>query len=476
MTTPTIDSLDLPARVRRILTGPPGPDKRSGQSNRSAERIYRMAARIRQAAPHDAPLCLGCASREVIAAALLASLAGAPPLLLPPDFGLPVLADLHRTTGFKALVTTDRDAARPPSVRVIDPSAPGSAPSLSAGVEARGRDEIWAYLFTGGSTGSPQCWSKTVGNLLGEAAFQAARLALTPADVVLATVPGHHIYGLLFTVLAPWLAGARVVSATPSFPAEIAAALAAEKATVLVSVPAHYRLLAGHLDRKTTLRLALSSAGPLPEKDGAAFTRATGVELEEVYGSTETGGIATRRRARGEGALTPFAGMGWQIEDGHLKVRSPFLSPELPRDARGYFRTADQAAAEDPDAFVVLGRSDGVVKIGGRRVDLEAVRRQILAIEGVGDAFVFVRPAPGGRQNDLLALVQGPLEPVRIRARLQADSAPWSVPRTIRTTDRIPMAATGKVDRRAIEALFEEARSDPEAGAAEKRPAFEEER
>ena len=123
---------------------------------------------------------------------------------------------------------------------------------------------------------------------------------------------------------------------------------------------------------------------------------------------------------------------------------------------------------------MVLGRSDGVVKIGGRRVDLAAVRRQILAIEGVGDAFVFVRPAAGGRQNDLLALVQGSLEASRIRARLQADSAPWSVPRTIRTTDRIPMAATGKYDRLEIEALFE-ARTDPEAGAAEKRPAKEEE-
>jgi acyl-coenzyme A synthetase/AMP-(fatty) acid ligase len=293
-----------------------------------------------------------------------------------------------------------------------------------------------------------------VANLLGEAVFQARRISLAPADLILSTVPAHHIYGLLFTVLAPLAAGARVVGGSPVFPAEIAAALDETGATVLVSVPAHYRLLADRLSRGTMLRLALSSAAPLPAADAEAFFLATGVPLEEIYGSTETGGIATRCRARGETALTPLTGLDWRIRDGHLRVRSAFLSPELPRDREGFFHTADRVAAVDAGGFVIRGRSDGIVKIAGRRVDLESVRRRILAIRGVREAVVFARPSEGGRQTEILALVQTSLAAAVIRARLQAELPAWAVPRTIRVTDRIPLAATGKFDRQAVAALF----------------------
>ncbi len=465
MSHPTIDASFVAAAARRILTGPPKGNKRFDPQDPSAARIYAMAARIRQAARGEAPLCLGCPSREVTAAALLAGLAGGPPLVLPPDFSPSLLETLHRMTGFQALVTDGKPPADPPCP-VLNPAAGPDPAPLPADGPMRGAGEIWAWLFTGGSTGTPRLWSKTVGNLLGEAAFQAGRLGLGPADTILTTVPGYHIYGLLFTVLAPLIAGARVVSATPAFPAEIATALSAEKATVLVSVPAHYRLLAGHLGRTASLRLALSSAGPLPPEDGAAFSRATGVVVEEVYGSTETGGIATRRRASGERALTPFAVLDWAVEQERLKVRSPFLSPELPRDGEGYFHTADRVAPDGPNGFTVLGRTDGVVKVGGRRVELEAVRGQLLALAGVEDAFVFARPAAGGRQNDLLALVQTELEPAAIRARLQAGAPAWALPRTIRSIAAIPLTAAGKYDRQAIEALFASAAGPQPAGGA----------
>ena len=449
MTFCRIPQVDLADRIRNLLSGPPASDKAA-----RIQRIYSMAARILSAAAGPAPLCLGCAAYEITAAALLAGLAGAPPLILPPEFSPPVLDAIHRATGFQAIIA-DPETIRQAPWPGIDPTLPLPVPPLQAydGIKAPG--DLWVYLYTGGSTGTPRLWSKTVANLLGEAAFQAARLALTPADVVLATVPAHHIYGLLFTVLAPLIAGAGVAPVTPVFPAEIAAALADATATILVSVPAHYRALLGHLSRGTALRLALSSAAPLPAEDAQAFFRTTGVPLEEVYGSTETGGIATRCRARGEVGLTPFAGLDWKIANGHLSVRSSFLSPELPRDAEGFFQTADRVSVHGKGGFVVEGRSDGVVKVGGRRVELETVRRCILAIRGVSDAFVFARPAPGGRQNEILALVQTGIEAAGIRSLLQAELPAWALPRVIRITDQIPLAATGKYDRQTIEVLFD---------------------
>ena len=104
--------------------------------------------------------------------------------------------------------------------------------------------------------------------------------------------------------------------------------------------------------------------------------------------------------------------------------------------------------------LVKLGVIEGVkVSVGVR----EAV------CEGVSEAVVFGRPVRASRHHEILALVQTSLEAAVIRREIQADLSPWALPRVIRVTDRIPMAATGKYDRRAIAAFFASGKKDPQS-------------
>ena len=201
--------------------------------------------------------------------------------------------------------------------------------------------------------------------------------------------------------------------------------------------------------------MAFSSAGPLAEVDGMAFSSATGVDLVEVYGSTETGGIATRCRSKGEEGFTPYSCIQWRMTGDGLDVRSAFLSAELPVRSSGWFTVADSVKAHGSEGFVVTGRADHIVKVGGNRVDLEKIRQVIVGIDGVDEALVLANPVNTGRDREVEALVVGSVSPAAVKAVLNRVLQPHEKPRQIRMVDHIPVAATGKIDRRAIQKLTE---------------------
>ena len=151
--------------------------------------------------------------------------------------------------------------------------------------------------------------------------------------------------------------------------------------------------------RRFSLRLAFSSAAPLDGEDAAFFREQTGLAINEIYGSTETGGMAIRSYGENHGSWEPFACIDWKILSDHLCVRSAFISPDLPRDAEGFFMTADRAAEAGEARFMLRGRADHVVKIAGKRVDLEEIREKIRRIPGVTDAYVTAVPLKRARQD-----------------------------------------------------------------------------
>lgn len=419
--------------------------------------IHAQALKIKSAlARHgsdNTPVCLGTEDRAEVAAALLAALAGGPALVLPYAFSKQALAETRQALAYHQALTTHSQPL-PSGVAPLDLHQLPGADADPKNSKTRGPDDEWVYLFTGGSTGKPKTWTKTVRNLLSEAHHLVETFHITCDDIILATVPPHHIYGLLYSVLIPLVCGAQVVAATPTFPNEIAQALEQSQATVLISIPPHYRALKSHLLSRHHLRTAFSSAGALAPEDDLAFHQATGVTISEVYGSTETGGIAVRQRSRGQSALTPFDCVDWKVKDELLWVRSSFLSPELTTDEAGYFQTADRAALDQGQGFNLLGRSDGIVKVAGKRVDLAAVVQALKQIPDVRDAYVFSRAVDKGRENEILALVEGDLEIEKLRAALQPKLEPYAQPRQISVVDRIPVSKVGKYNRAEIEKHF----------------------
>ncbi len=445
---------DITELIHRLLSGPANPDKEFVSPGRTYGECYSHAAgfvdRFSTLESDGEPVCICTEDRGIIASAMLASLAGGPVCILPYSMSPQVLLEMRDIMGFRYAIV-DRPFELPDGVVGILPES-GQWPPATRPKKA---DSVFMQLFTGGSTGTPKVWSKTAINLFAEAAYQADKYIFTGSDLVAATVPPYHIYGLLYTVMAPFLASAAVLPGTYVFPGEITAILKGKPVTILVSVPVHYRLLKGTELRAPKLRLAFSSAGPLDREDAAAFFRLTGVGPEEIYGSTETGGIACKSSATGRDELEPFECLEWKISHDRLCVKSPFVSPDLPVDSRGFFTTGDRASAAGEGHFTLLGRADGVVKVGGKRVDLNDVQDRIKRIPGVRDAFAISMSGRKGRGTDIAAVIETDLDENEVRAILSETLEQYAVPRRIRTVSKMPSTSTGKYDREATMKYFE---------------------
>jgi len=449
----------LTERMTALLRAPAWPQN-PFCDDRTYQDIYNLAnglwAALMDRADPTQPVCLYTDDTALTAAAMLTAAAeGAPPILLPYALNPAVLQEIHASTGACRVVSDQPLDLPSPMI----PVAFSPRPYPSAGLSAASIDKVIIHLFTGGSTGKPQVWPKTVDNLFGEACFMMEKFNFAPKDCFVTTTVPYHIYGLLFAVLVPLVASARVTGGPSIYPQDITDAIVRHKTTVFAGVPSHYRVLRDVTFQADHLRLAISSAGRLEPEDGTAFFRQTGVGVTEVYGSTETGGVATRNRANDETTLTPLASVAIRIAGERLWVRSPYLSPSLATDADGFFLTGDRVQGDADHGFMLMGRADGIVKVGGKRVDLEGVQSCLQDLPEIADALVLALATERTRENEIVAVVEalskGNVDVVAIRQALADKVEPYALPRRIVTVDKIPMSAAGKYDRQAAAELFE---------------------
>jgi acyl-coenzyme A synthetase/AMP-(fatty) acid ligase len=445
---------NLPIASGRLWSEPPSSSHEFVRAGVTYADVYSLAARLANGlAEHDAPVCLVSESRAFIGAAVLAAVWSGRSLLLPHAASARALEPIALGTNTTASMT-DSDVELPANWRRVRPRGAGGA--LPA-PEIRCRlDEPFLYLFTGGTTGQPKIWPKTPLNLLGEAQFLAHRFGVTAADVIVSAVPPYHIYGLLFSVLLPLVTGAGVLYGDRAFPQEIVRGVEQEGATVLIAAPIHYKALAQSSPAAHTCRLAFSSAGALEQPAAAAFHRNFGSPVNEVYGSTETGGVAMRQRRDDAPAWQPFPFVEWKITDSRLCLKSPLASPGLPTDDAGFVLTGDRARAGEGGSFEILGRIDDVVKVSGKRVDLQEVLERLRGLPTVRDAHVASLPA-ATRETMVVALVVTSDDEAALLQRCREVLEPAAVPRRVIRVAEIPRLPNGKIDRDAVQRLLGEA-------------------
>ncbi len=453
------ESIALRECCRRILIPPRDRARTFIVKGCTYESVYRLAAGIYRlklsAEKSDGAICLCTDDKTLLAAALVAALAGGLPVVLPYAFSWQAVKEVMNIMPLSFILTDDSGPGIgdfPPGPEVVAPSRlHHDAEIPDATVDL---DKPFLLLFTGGSTGKPKIWSKTPRNVFAEALYFSERFGITSDDVFLSTAPPRHIYGLLHSVLIPFISSARVLDGVYTYPREILHVAQEYGASVLVSVPAHYRVLKIDDLQRYDLKLAFSSAGALDKEDAAYFHQKTGLDITEIYGSTETGGVATRRPVT-EGASWRLLDLvDCKIVEERLHVRSAFISPTLPCDQDGFFATADRADPDGKQSFILRGRADDIVKVGGKRVDMAAVQAKLKQIPGVHDAVVISLPTEQGRQNELAALVVTQRDILQVRKDLAEVSEPYAVPRRMVVVQEIPVTATGKYDREGIEGVL----------------------
>jgi acyl-coenzyme A synthetase/AMP-(fatty) acid ligase/3-hydroxymyristoyl/3-hydroxydecanoyl-(acyl carrier protein) dehydratase len=308
-----------------------------------------------------------------------------------------------------------------------------------------------------------------------------------------ASASHQHLYGMLFGVLWPLCSG-RVFQAEHFLHAgELVPRLAAAERCVLASVPTHLKRLVLHA-QSPQLRdrccAVFSSGGPLPEQTAHRIAELVVDAPIEVYGSTETGGIAWRCQTpvakRMDGSMesarlwTPFPSVevGEDPESGTLWVRSPFVSLGSPsRASSPSFRTSDRVEMREAGRFELLGRADRVVKIGELRLDLARMESQLRGEEWVQDVALTTLHRDGdeaeGDRADVQERVAAVVVPSekgwaliresgrralsgQLRKRLADAWDPVLHPRYWRFALELPESSLGKVTQPLLRAVFRE--------------------
>lgn len=415
--------------------------------------IFELAAGLKKTLTRrgtEKSVCLCTENKAVIAASVLASLSGACKLILPHSFSSHALVEMYDAVGFDSAIADHPEEMH--GVEIITPSK-GNPGDLNP-ENMRNPDEPFLRLFTGGSTGKPKVWSKSPRNLLSEAIYLRDKFGLSAKDLFISTVPPYHIYGLLFSILTPFLAHARVLPEIYTFPQEIISIINRHKATVLVSVPIHYRSLKVDNLSVPSIKIAFSSSGVLNRSDATYFLKKTGLGITEIYGSTETGGIASRSVSENTETWKPADVVSWRLSGKRLAVRSDFVSSEMEKDAEGFCITGDEVQPDKQDRFLLLGRADGIVKVAGKRVDLLEVQNKIQMLPTVRDAVVIALPSDKGRENIIAALVACDQTEIQLKKMMLEKLEPFAMPRRVKIVSSITRTATGKIDFRRIERIF----------------------
>lgn len=315
-------------------------------------------------------------------------------------------------------------------------------------------DLIAAQVLTSGSTGAPVPHAKPWGLLVEGARGETARLAesmgrASLAGVALvATVPAQHMYGFESTILTALFGGVAFDPGRPLYPADIAEALARlPRPRMLVTTPFHLKMLLDSNVALARLDLILCATAPLSPHLAARAEAALAAPLVEIYGCTEAGQVATRRTVSGAEWRT-YGDLRLEGDGDHTTVEGGHVSEPT--------RLADVLEVIDAQHFRLLGRTNDLVNIAGKRSSLGHLNFHLNAIDGVIDG-VFWMPPERDREPKvvrLVAVVVAPgvsTEAILAALRLRVDAA--FLPRRIVHLASLPRDATGKLPADRLAAL-----------------------
>jgi 4-coumarate--CoA ligase (photoactive yellow protein activation family) len=323
-------------------------------------------------------------------------------------------------------------------------------------------------LFTSGSSGTPKPVQKTLAQFNAEVHTleQQWGEALGQATI-LASVPHHHIYGILFRVFWPLAAGRAFDRNVSADPQAIQARIKQGGATVVVSTPAQlsrWPELPGFAALAPAPLAFFSSGGPLAAETASQYAASFGSAPIEVYGSTETGGIAWRRQNESDAWRAMPGILVQRADDGALSVRSPHLGHD------DWHRTDDEAAFDSDGRFRLLGRLDRVIKLDGKRLSLAELETRLAQHPFVAQVAVTrLAGASRERAGAVVVLTEAGNEALRangrvplvktLRRHLAAYFDLVLLPRHWRFRLALPFDARGKLPAAALAASFE-ARAD----------------
>jgi acyl-coenzyme A synthetase/AMP-(fatty) acid ligase len=324
--------------------------------------------------------------------------------------------------------------------------------------------------FTSGTTGEPKGIVHGQRYLPGQRLQAAHWLDARPGDLVWCTAASGWSKSARNVFIAPWIRGATALLHDARFdPAQRLQILAEEKVNVLCMAPTEYRVIAKRtqIEPLPGLRGLVAAGEALNPEVLRAFHDATGVDIRDGYGQTETGQLTAMpfgQPARPGSMGKPLPGVSLGVEDGELILSDPNTDPTFfvgylggdtaPIDTP--WRTGDRVDVDADGYLYFVGRADDLIISAGYRIGPFEVESALVSHQAVAEAAVV--PAPDEERGAVVRAVVvlrdgfAPSEELagELQDHVKRETAPYKYPRIVDFTDELPKTASGKVRRAAL--------------------------
>jgi fatty-acyl-CoA synthase len=330
-------------------------------------------------------------------------------------------------------------------------------------------------VYTAGTTGRPKGAVLTQEALLCNGVMSQHMHAMMASDHVLTVLPFFHVGGMNIQTTPALHAGA-TVTIHPRFTADdTLCAIAQDRPSLMVLVPATIQALIEHPQWQETdlssLRAVSTGSTLVPQFLVDAFT-ARGVPVLQVYGATETSPVAVYTRLGGDLSRAGSTGLpgllcearvvdaaGLDVTPGvpgEVVVRGPNVFTEYWRNAAatnealrdGWFWTGDIAVRDADGYFTIRDRKNNMIVSGGENIYPAEIERVLLEHPAVAEAAVIGVADARWQEVPLAIVVRRPDAAVtedELRTFLLSQLARFKVPREIVFAAELPRNALGKV-------------------------------
>ncbi len=341
-------------------------------------------------------------------------------------------------------------------------------------------DDLFAIVFTSGTSGKPKAAMLSVGNFYYSALASQEHIRSLTDDRWLCVLPLFHVGGL--SIILRSCICATAVDLLPSFDLERVNLLLRQNAITLISlVPTQlYRLLEQWEQKPPTLRLVLLGGAPADE---SLIVRSNeiGLPIATTYGLTEacsqvatalphetaqkigTVGKPLPRTQIGivdeNGQIVPNGTIGEVIVAGQTVMMGYYNDPEATaktlRD--GVLYTGDLAYLDDDNDLWLVQRRSDLIMSGGENIYPAEVESALKQHPAVKEACIVGIPDPEWGQSvvGVVVLYEGQdATPQELLAFLQDKLARYKQPRALEIVEFLPITASGKVSRSEVIGWF----------------------
>ncbi len=372
----------------------------------------------------------------------------------------------------KLIVADERDtselsAAAPPCpvLTIPDPALFDADPAPAAELEAT---DPCLITFTSGTTGEAKGVIHGQRYLPGQRLQAEHWLDAREGDLVWCTAASGWSKSARNAFIAPWLRGATALLHDARFdPAQRLEILAAERVGVLCMAPTEYRVIAKRatLAPLPALRTLVAAGEALNPEVLRAFSEATGIEIRDGYGQTETGQLTANpvgAPVRPGSMGLPLPGVELDVLDGELVLQDPHTDPTFfvahlrgdPAPADRPWRTGDLVTRDEDGYLYFEGRRDDVIISAGYRIGPFEVESALVSHEAVAEAAVVAAPDDerGAVVRAIVVLRDGYAGSPELAGELQdhvrRETAPYKYPRIVEFAPELPKTTSGKVQAR----------------------------